>query len=262
MANFNLEDFEVVKAETLSTPNSITVYGPPGKGKSVFGASISEVPGFERTLMIDTEGSSVAVGPWYPNVDVVKAPTADIFTKICEAVLNGTFVEKESGLPYQCVIIDTLDKAQERQLDLFGESPKRFNKQGEENVYFKWQAIKTWTSKLSDAFHQADFLTIFILHEDRDKDETTQKVTTTVMLGGKSQQIFPSVSDMVAYFNLIQVEGDNKTKTLERAADFRPSDKLVAKQRFAGKLDGIILDPTFEKVFRKIEPQRFENTTK
>lgn len=256
MAGFNLDDFEVIKAETLATPNSFLVYGPPGKGKSVFGASICEVPGFERTLVIDTEGSSVSIGPWYPNVDVIKAPTAAKFKAVAEAVLNGKLVEKTSGLPYQAVVIDTLDKAQERQLEVFSNSPEARNKNGDENSFYKWGALKIWTSKIADAFHQADFLTIFVLHSDIDKNEDTGKVTTGVMLMGKSQQIFPSVSDAVCYFDVVRVD-DNGTKVPKRVADFRVSDKFITKQRFADKLNAAVVDPTFTKVFRAIEPARF-----
>lgn len=256
MAGFNLDDFEVIKAETLSTPNSILIYGPPGKGKTVFAASISKVPGFERTLVIDTEGSSVALGPHYPGVDVIKAPTAAQFTKVAEALLNGKLVERESGLPYQCVIIDTLDKAQTRQLAVFAASPEARNKNGEENSFFKWGALKLWTEKIGDLFHQADFLTIFVLHSDIDKNEDTGKTTTGVMLAGKSQQIFPSTPDAVCYFDVVPVDEGGK-KVPKRAADFRVSAKLITKQRFAEKLNALVVDPTFEKVFRAIEPARF-----
>lgn len=255
---FALEGFDIVKAETLATPNSILIYGPPGKGKTVFAGSIVDVPGFERALVIDTEGSTVALGPWYPEVDVIKAPTAKRFTEIAEALLNGKLVEPKSGLPYQVVIIDTLDKAQERQLEVFDKDPAGITAKGERDGFYKWAAIKTWTSKMADYFHQADFLTIFVMHEDKDKDESTGKVTTTVMLSGKSQLIFPSVPDIIAYFNVLKVEEDG-AKRDARTADFRASEKLVAKQRFADKLDGIVLDPSMEKVFRKIEPARFKD---
>lgn len=252
-----LPDFPIVKAETLGTPNSITIYGPPGKGKTVFAASIVDVPGFERTLVIDTEGSSVALGPWYPEVDVLHAPTAELFAKYIEALVDGKLVEPNSGLPYQAVIIDTLDKAQERQLDVFANSRESKNKQGEENTFYKWGAIKTWTSKVADYLHQAPFLTIFVLHSDEGRNDDT-KFMTTVMLQGKSQDVFPSVSDAVAYFNILKIKGEDGTTTEERVADFRPSAKLISKQRFADKLNGAIQDPSMEKVFRAIQPALFK----
>lgn len=256
--SLSLAEFPIVKAETLATPHSITIYGPPGKGKTVFAASIVDVPGFERVLVIDTEGSSVALGPWYPEVDVLHAPTAALFQKYVEALLDGKLVEPTSGQPYQAVIIDTLDKAQERQLDVYANSKEAKNKQGDENTFYKWGAIKTWTSKVADYLHQADFLTIFVLHSDEGRTDET-KFISTVMLQGKSQDVFPSVSDAVTYFNITKLKTDEGTQEV-RTADFRPSAKLISKQRFADKLNGIIAEPTMEKVFKLIEPSRFPDT--
>lgn len=252
---FALDDWGIVKATTLTKPNSILLYGPPGKGKSVMAASICRVPGYERALIIDVEGSSVSVPRWYPEVDIKRITKADDFTKFLSALLNGKVVQPSSGLPYQAVIIDTFDKAQERQLDLFANSVEAKTKNGEENTFFKWGAIKTWTSKIADYLHQADFLTIFVMHEDVDKNEQTGKTTTTVMLQGKSQQNFPSVPDIIGYFNITNVVNEDKTKSAVRTVDFRASDKLVAKQRFAGSLDGIISEPTFTKVFDRINAE-------
>jgi hypothetical protein len=253
----DLEDFGIVKAATLTTPNSIMVYGPAGKGKTVFAGSICRVPGFERTLVLDVEGSAVALHKFYPEVDVKQIRSAAEFSKIVEALLNGKLVERESGLPYQAVIIDTFDKAFERQLDVFAVSPERLNEKGVENTYFKWAAIKSWTGKVADYLHYADFLTIFILHDDVDTDEKTNKTVTGVLLQGKSQQSFPSVSDINAYFNMKDVKIGDETKHM-RVAEFRPSDKFVSKQRFADDLNIGMAEPSMEKVFKIIEPKRFE----
>lgn len=250
--DLDLDEWAVEDAEEITTPNSILVYGPPGKGKTVLGASIVEVPGFKNTLVIDTEGSAVSIGPHYKGVKVRRVTTAKDFEKTIEALLDGRF-KAPNGEPWDAVIIDTFDKAQERQLEAFAKSPDARTKNGEENTFYKWQAIKPWTSKVGDFLHQAPFLTIFIMHEDQDKNEQTGRVTTTVLLAGKSQLIFPSVPDMIGYFNVVKTENGPA-----RAVDFRASDKLVSKQRFAHKLNDIVIDPTFEKIFRKIEPDRFE----
>lgn len=250
-----LPEFEIVKAEELGTPNSFTVYGPPGKGKSVFASSIVKVPGFERTLVIDTEGSSVAIGPHHPEVDIIHARTAESFTKIAEAVLSEKLVEQASGLPYQAVIIDTFDKAFKRQLDVFARSKEARNSRGEENTFYKWGAILSWADKLSDYFHQAPFLSIFVLHST-ETDPEKGPVKTTVMLQGSSQDAFPSVSDAVAYFDVTKIKDGGSTREV-RTADFRPSSRLVSKQRFASKLNDIVENPTMEEVFRRIEPSRF-----
>ena len=217
----------------------------------MFSASIVDVPGFERVLLIDVEGGSSSVSQWYPEIDVIETPTAKDFQTVVEALLNGELVEPESGLPYQAVIIDTLDKAQERQLEVYAADPK-----SAKDGFFKWAALKTWTAKMGDYLHMAPFLTIFVAHQDDEKDEATGVVTTTVLLSGKSRFTFPSTPDIIGHFGAVRVE-ENGEKSLRRVVDFSLSDKLITGQRYADRLNGKVLDPTMEKVFRAIEPQRF-----
>lgn len=258
---FNLDDFAVVKADTLKEPHSITIYGPPGKGKTVFAASISAVPGYERTLILDTEGGAVSVGTWYPNADVLACPSAAKFEAVVNALAEGKLVERESGLPYQAVIIDTLDKAQSRQINEFARSPESKSSSGADNPMYKWGAIKIWTEKLSDAFHQAPFLSIFVVHSEDHKDENSGSVTKTVMLGGSSRFNFPSVSDAVGYFDVVKVKGADGKTTEHRSVDFRTQAKFVTKQRFAERLNGVILDPDMPKIFSKIKGDTTTTTT-
>lgn len=256
-ADLALPEFSIKKAAQVGMPKSILIYGPPKKGKTVFASSIVDVPGCDRVLLIDVEGGSSSVSAWYPEVDVIEAGTHAEFTRVSEALLNGKLVEPESGLPYQVVIIDTLDKAQERALEVFDKDPKGFVN-GKKDGYFKWAAVKTWTTKMTDYFHMAPFLTIFLAHQDDDKDETTGAVTTTVLLQGKSKMTFPSTPDIIGHFTVVTVpEGDQKVK--KRVVDFSLSDKLITGQRYADKLDGIIADPDFTKVFRKIMPDLFKD---
>jgi len=247
-----LQKFAIKKAAAVGTPKSILIYGPPKKGKTVFATSIIDVPGFERVLLVDVEGGSSSVNAWHPNVDVIETPTAREFTRVVEALLNNELVEPESGLPYQVVIIDTLDKAQERQLEVYAADPK-----SAKDGFFKWGALKTWTAKMADYLHMAPFLTIFIAHQDDDKDESSGVVTTTVLLAGKSRFTFPSTPDIIGHFSVVTVEEDGK-KAPRRIVDFTVSDKLITGQRYADKINGKFIDPTMEKIFRNIEPKRFE----
>lgn len=252
-----LPEFEIKKASKVGTPKSILVYGPPKKGKTVFCASIVDVPGFDRVLLVDVEGGASSVSAWYPEIDVIETPTAKDFTKVIEALVDERLVEPESGLPYQVVIIDTLDKAQERQLEEYAKDPRRFNKQGQEDGFWKWGMLKAWTSKLGDTLHMAPFLTIFIAHEDDHKEESGP-VLTTVLLQGKSRLTFPSTPDIIGRFSVKKIE-EGGVKVNKRVIDFAMSDKLITGQRYADKLNGQFADPTFERIFRAIEPERFDS---
>lgn len=251
-AGFKLEDFQPVKAADVGAPKSILIYGPPKRGKSTCAASIVDVAGYERVLVIDVEGGATAISQWYPEVDIFEVKTPEAFDGIIAALVNGKIKEPVSGLPYQAVIIDTLDKAQERKLEWFDTQPDSFTKNGEKNTLYKWGAIKAWTSKLADALHMCDELIIFVAHVLDDKDEKTGKVTQTVALGGASKQLFPSTPDIVGYFDIVKIKNDDNKVEQKRVIDFSLNDKRVTGQRYADKLNGQIGDPTMEKIYAKL----------
>jgi len=250
-AGVKLPEFGIKKAAAMGAPKSILIYGPPKKGKTVFAASIVDVDGYERVHLVDVEGGSSSVSAWYPSIDVIEAGTANEFTRVIEALLNGKIVEPESGLPYQVVIIDTLDKAQERQLEVYDKDPKGIVN-GKRDGFYKWAAIKTWTTKMADYLHMAPFLTIFVAHQDDEKDEVTGAVTTTVLLGGKSKFTFPSVPDIIGHFTVTRVAGEGGKKETARVVDFTVSDKMISGQRYADRLDGKFLNPDMKTIFSRI----------
>ena len=257
---FSLADFQVKKAADVGSPRSILLYGPPKRGKSTCAASIVEVPGYERVLVVDVEGGAAAISQWYPEVDIQEIRTAEQFDFYIEQLIDGNVLEPTSGKPYECVIIDTLDKAQERKLEWFDKQPEATAKSGEKNTLYKWGAIKAWTTKLADALHMAPFLTIFVAHVMEHENEKTGKVKQTVALGGSSKETFPATPDLVGYFDIERMKNE-ETKTMEsvRTMDFSVTDKRVTGQRYAGKLDGKVGDPTMEKIYRKIVPEIFED---
>lgn len=249
MADVSLPKFQIKKAAAAGEPKSILIYGPPKKGKTVFAASICEVAGYERVLIIDVEGGASAVSVHYPNVDVIEAMSAKDFTEVVNALLNGDIVEPESGLPYQAVIIDTLDKAQSRQLEVYDKQTPVQN--GKKDGFYKWGLIKIWTEKMVDLFHVAPFLTIFVAHQDDEKDEVTGAVTTTIMLGGKSKMTVPATPDVIGHFTAKQIKEDAGKRTA-RVVDFALNDKLISGQRYGDRLNGQVIDPDMKKVFEMI----------
>jgi hypothetical protein len=258
MSRFKLEEFAPVKASSKALPRSILLYGPPKRGKTTCAASIVDVPGYERVLVIDVEGGAAAISQWYPEVDVFETQTSEDFDGIIEALVNGKIVEPTSGKPYDCVIIDTLDKAQERKLDWFDRQPEATAKSGEKNTLYKWGAIKTWTTKLADALHMAPFLTIFVAHVTDAQDEKTGRYTQTVALGGSSKDTFPGTPDVVGFYDMAKVKGEGGKTENVRTLDFTLNDKRVTGQRYSDKLDGVVSDPTMEKVYRKIAPELYK----
>lgn len=171
--------------------------------------------------------------------------------------MNEQIVEPTSGKPYQCVIIDTLDKAQERKLDWADKQPGAVSGNGKKDHYYKWAVGKAWMQKLSDMVHMAPFLTIFVAHVIVDKDEDTGKILETVALGGSAKYTFSVTPDIVGYFDITKQTVDGK-KVPVRSLDFTLNDRSIRGQRYGDKLDGVMTDPTMEKIYRAIMPQIFD----
>lgn len=258
MAKFDLKSFAPKKAADVGQPRSILLYGPPKRGKSTCAASIVDVPGYERVLVVDVEGGAAAISQWYPEVDIQEIRSAEEFDSFIEFLVDGKIVEPTSGEPYQCVIIDTLDKAQERKLEWFDKQPEALTKGGDKNTLYKWGAIKTWTTKLADALHMAPFLTIFVAHVMDAQDEKTGKYKQTVALGGSSKDTFPATPDLVGFYDIARIKNDKNEVENVRTIDFSVNDKRVTGQRYADKLDGVVAEPTMEKIYQKIAPQLYK----
>ena len=257
-AKFDLKNFQPKKASEAKKPRSFLIFGPSKRGKSVLAASIVDVPGFERVLLIDVEGGAASISEWYPEVDVIEVNTAPDFDGVIEALVNGTLVEPESGLPYQAVIIDTLDKAFDRKLDWADKQPEAIAAQsGKKDHFYKWAVVKAWMLKISDMTHMAPFFTVFVAHVMDDVNEDTGKRLQTVALGGASKYTFSATPDIVGYFDITK-EVVNGKKVPTRTIDFRMDDRRITGQRYSSKLDGIMQEPTMEKIFRAIQPGLFK----
>lgn len=68
----------VNKVTELFEPNSIMIFGHPKRGKSSMAASIIDVEGFKKVLVIDLERGAKAFARTYPNVDVIEIPQGDV----------------------------------------------------------------------------------------------------------------------------------------------------------------------------------------
>ena len=255
---FSLEDFKPKKAEDSGAPRSVLIYGPPKRGKSTLAASICEVPGYERVLVLDVEGGSSAISNLYPQVDVQVADSPEFLDYLLQNLVDGKIVEPDSGLPYQAVIIDTIDKAQERKIDWADKQPEAYSAQsGKKDHFHKWAVAKAWMQKLTDMTHMAPFLTIFVAHVIVDKDEDTGKILETVALGGNAKYTFSATPDVVGYFDITKETIDGKKQSI-RTIDFTLSERRITGQRYGDKLSGKIAEPTMEKIFRKIRPKIFD----
>lgn len=218
------------KAEQLNKPNSILLFADPGKGKTWLAASVSEVEGYDKVLLIDVEGGASAIARDWKNVDVISVKTHEGFVKVIEELLANPDY-------YDAVIIDTIGVVMDRAEKFFGEKPENKN-----NKFGRWGDLKNWANQIFRDLHTAPFTSIIIAHALDEKDESTGAVKTTAMLPGSFKGTLPGIPDIVGYMTFEMGE-DGPQRVLVTGN----SDRLVTKNRFG--LPPKIYAPTMKKIY-------------
>ena len=95
------------KAQAMKEPNSMILFGRPKTGKTTLAASMVDVPGYERGLIIDCEMGVTAIASNYPTVDVITIPQQDVtaFNDVINALRDDT---DGIGSYYDWVCVDTM----------------------------------------------------------------------------------------------------------------------------------------------------------
>jgi hypothetical protein len=227
-------DDGIEDVEVLDTFDSFTVYGPSGVGKTNLGASAIHA-GFERTLIVDIEGSAKGVGRLNPGVKRISAPTYSHLEEIkTELLRNPGDVDM--------VIFDTMNRAGKIATAHFQNLP-----QNRSNKYGAWADLADWTSDFMWGFHHSPIPTVFIFHALDEKNEQTGAVKTIPKYQGSFKEDVPTVSDIVGYYNY---ETDPEGK-LRRTLYVGEALGLVTKNRFG--LPSKIYDPTIKSINELIE---------
>lgn len=161
---------QVLTPERLSlAQSSILLYGPPGTGKTTFLGSVQDVPELCPMLIIDTEGSTSALGDQYDKskIQIIRYDSYNPkLAKLLEDLLNKPH-------PFKTVAIDTLAGLQ--QLMIRKASDVNQTKGKTNNALSlgtpteaDWGAIGTAMNRVLDAFSKAPFLLITTAHEVAD----------------------------------------------------------------------------------------------
>lgn len=213
----------VTKPSVANEPEFLLLYGRPGGGKTYLAATISRVPGVNKVLIVDTEGSTVGTLNGFDDdkIDIVRVTDFATFN----AVVNG-LVEAGDENPYDAVIIDTFDVAQDWAIEEYENDGLHVNQRGDLDGFAVWRSVKAWTLRIANDLRNAPFKVVTIFHEVEDK-QANGAMKKNIDISGAAKNKFPGVPDVVVYLERKVVKGVAKT-----VAYFETDDNRVTKNRF------------------------------
>jgi len=222
-----VDDFMLEFGDTLKTPSElgepalILLYGKAGSGKTHCAASICEVEGFNKTLIIDTEGSASGTVAGFPDdrLKIKSVNTREEFNNLLKKLCDPNYSH-----PFDAVIIDTFDVAQEREIDYLLKTVK--NEKGVLDTRAAWGEVRKWSIKVARMLEAAKFTGILVTHETTDKLESGS-ILSTVMLSGSAKDVVPGIPGIIGY-TVREVKDGKEVTTIQFAA----STKRATKNRF------------------------------
>lgn len=214
------------------------------------GASISEVPGVKKLLILDTEGSTAGTLNGFDDdlidiVDCQRDSPAESF-QFLNTILDRLF-DSNTVHTYDAVMIDTFDVAQDWAHAYFDSTAPR-GRNGEKDGYWIWGEVKNWSVSTARNLKRIPAIGVLIVH-DREEKNKDGGLITKLNLVGSAKDILPGIPDVVAYLERT-LEGD-KEVTL---AQFASQDNKVTKNRF--HFPAVVRDPSMAKLFRYIEENK------
>lgn len=239
MAKYKSQDLD------LKYPALALLYGPPGCGKTHTALTASKLPGVNKMLYLDTEGSTIGVANRFDlsKVDIVRVdehenPIAFLNTIITH-IGNGA-----SG--YDAYALDTLDVAQDMYI-------KQLKAQGADS-WEMWSEVADWTTKIAITLKRSPGFGVLVLHDKTDSDPTGA-VSTLLRLSGSSKDVLPGKADMVAY---MERKLDKEDKKVHTFAHLEVSDRKVTKNKF--DFPAYVKDISFPGLWKYIDNHQREES--
>jgi len=263
---------------------NIIVYGEPGAGKTMFGGSADKHPETGKVLIADVEAGKLSLeemGVDYTEIqsfeDILElydflykyVHYRDIFfndkTEATEkkkarmqlAVLFGV-EKKEEALKfeppmYRSVVIDQLTELQKVNMsslmdDVISEHPDR---DPDVPSVREWGKSSNQLRQVIRKFRSLKMHTIFLVHLQTDKDETTGEIQMLPSLPGKLAREVPGYVDIVGY-----LEGNDDKGKFQNQLYTRPFGKHKMLKDRTQSLGAGLKMPTVGKIIDAWEAKR------
>lgn len=248
-AGLDLDDVftkHVRKPSQAANPELALLYSRPGGGKTWLAASISEVPGVSKVLILDTEGSTVGAIAEFDDdkVDIIdcRRDTPEESFKFLNTVLDALF-DTNNKHSYDAVIVDVFDVAQDWCVAYWKANPP-LNDRGKVDGFALWGNVKEWSVRVATNLKRIKPYGVLVVHDREEKDDDGS-VQTKLNLVGSAKDVLPGIPDMVVYLQRKLEDGEEVTYGY-----FATEDNKVTKNRFG--FPPAVKNPTFPKLFKFI----------
>lgn len=214
------------KRVTTTAPGiRMALYGKPGVGKTVFGATLP------KPIILAAEKGVLSIADKFKQLTVIDV------TKYDDIRLALAYLQQDRGKTFASVVIDSLSEAQRKHMDdLLRVSEKSA------------PTLDLWMHNINEvrtmirAFCDLPINVLLICSRREERDDETGGFHYTVGLSGKLAQEMPGYVDILGYMYTKTV-GDE----LGRFILTEPTEKFDAKDR-SGRLPRTIEDPDFGKI--------------
>lgn len=223
---------------------SILIYGPSGVGKTSLFYDAKD------TLILDVEhGTSVLGKEAYHLQRDYESEVTVLQLKSWED-LQGVFVALKNGeLSFTNIVLDSITDIRDLCKDHVLETQRRNRVSEETPSQQDWQVITERMRKMVRNFRNLSSNVIYVAREYDSKDEETGAERVKPAVGGKFENDFPGLMNIVAYYN-VNSDGD-------RILCFDLRGKYYAKDR-TNQFPKTLKNPTwldFEKYLPALKPK-------
>lgn len=236
---------EIASASVQNKFINLLIYGDSGVGKTVLAGSASVVEALAPVLLIDVEGGTLSLEQTYPQVDVARVKSWADMQKVYDDLYLGDH-------PYKTIILDSLTEIQKASMDgvmteLLTEHPDR---DPDVPGQREWGKSINQLRYFVRAYRDMEINTIFTALAQEVQDKRTGMNKTKPSLPGKLANELAAFLDIVAYYYIKRLDGDDERLLLCNA-----TDSIVAKDRSA-RLPQVIQSPTMASIFTSINEQK------
>lgn len=238
-----LAGLEIFPVERRAPYLNILIYGDSGVGKTTLAGSSDAVPAMRPVLIVDIEGGTESLRRPFPDVDVVRVKNWTEMNDLYNELYDG-----KSG--YQTVVLDSLTEIQKFSMYKIMERLMELEPSRDPDVpsMREWGKNLEQTRKFVRGFRDLPMHTIFTALSKGDKNPRTGITTLKPSLNGKAADEVAAFLDVVAYYYVKEVAGDDGEVEQARLLLTQKTEEQVAKDR-SGKLPMVIQNPTMAMLF-------------